>query len=385
VVRTTPAPRIDVREVLPELASQATTTIRLHPRRLAEGETLPLDASKMGGDFLWPSDEPWLVCPMHGLPWVGVLQLRRADFPEVRFRPGTDLLQVLWCPQYGHGGWPEPDPVPVVIWRDAAGITRPLDQISHPRLLSPTEKGRLLALNQAIQWLSQFETFPALMRRELQHRGGISNLHFESWLPKWFLDMPAQTEEQFEEICKAARRVLDDLEEHQSIPDYAKDSLVPLPCRLFPERVTEYPPELSVEEEDRIVAALADIGGSTDDGQEPDDPRDLYRCELSAADGTKLRGYVNWIQSPQTPWCDHGHAMEHLLTIASSEWDGGNWRRWRAVEERDLYERLWSAGDRDAESLVRPAGLMLGDVGNIYVFICCRCEGWPVKSVSQCT
>jgi hypothetical protein len=52
---------------------------------------LALDASKMGAEFLGPSDGPWLVYAMHDLPWDGVLQLRKTDFPEIPFKPGTDL------------------------------------------------------------------------------------------------------------------------------------------------------------------------------------------------------------------------------------------------------------------------------------------------------
>src|SRR5262249_40441848 len=152
--RTTPDPSIDIREVFPELASQAKTTIRLHPRRLAVDELLPLDASKMGGEFFWPSDEPWGVCPTHHLPWVGILQLRKADFPEVAFMPGTDLLQVLWCPQWGHGKFPDPDPVPVVFWRDSARIRRTLDDNPSPRRLSAAEKDHLVTRDRARRWVA---------------------------------------------------------------------------------------------------------------------------------------------------------------------------------------------------------------------------------------
>jgi hypothetical protein len=101
------------------------------------------------------------------------------------------------------------------------------------------------------------------------------------------------------------------------------------------------------------------------------------------ADGTKLLGYVHWSQDPEEPRCERGHVMEHLLTIASAEWDGASWRRWRPVEEQDLYERLWAARDPDAESLVYPTGLMLGDVASKYVFVCRQCPDYPVRSIIQ--
>jgi hypothetical protein len=219
----------------------------------------------------------------------------------------------------------------------------------------------------------------------LLNEGRLPDFPSDSGLPKWFLDMPVQTDAQFEELCKAARRVVEEIERQQQVPDYADDSLFPWPCRLFPERVTEYPRELSEEERERLDAALALVQSSTGEPWELNERRELYRSELSVADGTKLQGHVRWVQRPEGPRCHDGHPMEHLLTIASAEWDGRNWRRWRAQEEQELYGRLWSAEDPEAENLHRPAGLMLGDVGKVYLFICRRCEGWPIKSILQCS
>lgn len=233
-MKTTPAPRVDIGVLLPELATRARMTIRLHPERLAEGESLPLDESKMGGDFLWPSEEPWVVCPVHNLPWVGILQLHKADIPEVPFRPGTDLLQVLWCPQVGHGTFPDSDPAPVVIWRNTAEITRSMVKIPRPRLESPDETRRRMVQAKARRWLSQFETLTEGRRSNLQSQGRMPDFSSECGLPAWFLDMPVRTDEQFEELRKAARRVADDLEAHRHVPDYADESLVPWPCRLSP-------------------------------------------------------------------------------------------------------------------------------------------------------
>src|SRR5437660_5405135 len=94
--RTTPPPSYDVSSLFPDLADKATTTIRLHPRY---GDEPPMNASKLGGTFLWPMDEAWPVCPAHEIPFVTVLQLRANDFPEMPFPPGSDLFQLLWCPR----------------------------------------------------------------------------------------------------------------------------------------------------------------------------------------------------------------------------------------------------------------------------------------------
>lgn len=112
--KTTDPPPRNVIDVLPELASEIKTTVRLHPRRAAAEA---IESNKIGGMVFWPASEPWPVCDESGPPdwwrsneygaWPGphgahgplapLLQLRRDDFPEVEFRPGTDLLQLLWC------------------------------------------------------------------------------------------------------------------------------------------------------------------------------------------------------------------------------------------------------------------------------------------------
>jgi hypothetical protein len=109
-LRTEPPP-IDITRRVPALAPLARTAIRLHPRRERVSDPA---GSKMGGTFLWPRSEPWPRCddPRHqtgvggrrsatdGISplLVGVLQLNAREFPQVPFRPGTDLLQLLWCP-----------------------------------------------------------------------------------------------------------------------------------------------------------------------------------------------------------------------------------------------------------------------------------------------
>jgi hypothetical protein len=99
-MRTTRPPRYEVAALFPELVGLARQTVRLHPRR---GPEPPPDASKLGGHFLWPADEPWPICDRpHGrlvgaqealdaCAYVPVLQLRRDDFPELLFPGQADL------------------------------------------------------------------------------------------------------------------------------------------------------------------------------------------------------------------------------------------------------------------------------------------------------
>lgn len=183
--RTTPPPCIDVLTVLPELANQAKTTIRLHPRPLTAGESLPREASKLGGDLLWPASEPWPFCDEHQLPWVGVLQLRKNDFPELEFKPGTNVLQVLWCPQRGHDQYGS-TPEPVVVWRDSAQITSVLDDIPAPHLPTPSEREdgwHQSNLQHDLHWLSLYKTNVDYMRRLTKHDPRVPVPSSDTWLP----------------------------------------------------------------------------------------------------------------------------------------------------------------------------------------------------------
>lgn len=167
-------PPLDITAVFPELSDLAATTIRLHPRK---GEPGVRDSS-LGGPLLWPADEPWPACeephpsnesvlvpleittwdeaeewvaslgagarlnrsrvrigggPMWAdldrsshppYPMVGVLQVYGRDVPELPFPHGTDLFQLLWCPNNHDAPWGGPRPVEA--WRLAASVTEPL-------------------------------------------------------------------------------------------------------------------------------------------------------------------------------------------------------------------------------------------------------------------
>ena len=117
---TTPAPVLDVIRDFPELADQARSSVRLHPRVAADGA---VGASKMAGMFYWPHAEPW---PCHDESWVNwdrlatlhedeiesiprlpartsipfapILQLRAQEFPRMPFPPGAEMFQLLWFP-----------------------------------------------------------------------------------------------------------------------------------------------------------------------------------------------------------------------------------------------------------------------------------------------
>jgi len=81
--------------IVPELETQALTTIRLHPRR---GEVLDVSASKIGGTFLWPANETWPKNDYINALYIPILQINLADVLNFPFPVGKDLMQFLWAP-----------------------------------------------------------------------------------------------------------------------------------------------------------------------------------------------------------------------------------------------------------------------------------------------
>ncbi|MFG2770218.1 hypothetical protein [Streptomyces sp. NPDC048350] len=183
---TTPYRPLDITIPFPELAAYARTATRLHPRR---GTPTAADSS-VGGPLLWPADEAWPVCgTAHGrvpgvrperagryeriveaawarprpadgeglpytddeqaeldemtdsgyqpdrhdgspVPLLALAQFHSRDVPDLATfaPPGTDLLQVLWCPFTDHdddGRLSDTGPSTHLRWRRAAEVAEP--------------------------------------------------------------------------------------------------------------------------------------------------------------------------------------------------------------------------------------------------------------------
>jgi hypothetical protein len=164
-------------------------------------------------------------------------------------------------------------------------------------------------------------------------------------------------------------------------PKYPDEHLIPNPCCLHPERVTEYPDIVELSDEERAKLEDWDDQGGY-----------IYQCLLSVAPGFKVGGYPDWIQDAEVPICECGRENEHLLTIASSEFDPASAPRWCPLEDREFWEASQLTNyhedkkTHEAAALAQVApGLTIGDCGSVYLFICRECEGWPVKSVLQCS
>lgn len=295
---TTPTPPVDVAEIIPDLKSMAQTTVRLHPR---PGEA-PIDASKIGGKFLWPAKEDWPHCAEHDCPFVCALQLWKEDVPEVGFKPGTDLFQLLWCP-HNHGPGYCPD-VKACWWTRAS--IRKATEVPEP----PT-------------------------------------------------------------------------------PAYDEILHLPQPCLIYPEQIVEYPDpcELGLDEKYRSIttapamieatAWASRLASSRWPG--PDMVIDMYQTWLSAAAGTKVGGYPDWIHSPEYPPCSCGGVMELLVQFSSCEYNGGTLGRWLPIQDREVLGLDYNAGRPVREAM----GLMFGDVGKVYVFHCPTCEARPMRAFMQ--
>jgi len=153
---------------------------------------------------------------------------------------------------------------------------------------------------------------------------------------------------------------------------------VPAACVLDPERVVEYPVQelpRAVRDEigDEIERIEEETGWSYDD-------------DLSVASGTKVGGYPGWTQDGVWPECDCGAVMHHVVTVASWEFSTGNEKRWIPLEDRvAMAEWRWDApADHPAHRVKNPTGLMLGDVGGIYLFVCTVCPDRPSDYVFDC-
>ncbi|MFJ5217620.1 hypothetical protein ACIP98_23250 [Streptomyces sp. NPDC088354] len=123
----------DLRTLIPEYADLARETVLLNPEPGDPGGR----ESSLGGELLWPADEPWPYCAQEGhwtpgsgwgnsptdpgaVPMVPILQLFARDVPGLEFPEGKDLLQLVWCALIHER---DPGPVmPQLYWRNEAEV-----------------------------------------------------------------------------------------------------------------------------------------------------------------------------------------------------------------------------------------------------------------------
>lgn len=153
-------------------------------------------------------------------------------------------------------------------------------------------------------------------------------------------------------------------------PVGASDYYLPNPCVLHPERVTDYPSwDLPEDLFDGLRERFEELEEETGWS---------YESHLSVSKGIKVGGYPTWTQEPFWPDCPGcGHRMDHLLTINSGEFDGASWRTWLPVEDTPVTGTIRDLPYEERTLIQRPPGLMLGDMGGIYLFDCRRCPDRP--------
>ncbi|GAA3762840.1 YwqG family protein [Salinactinospora qingdaonensis] len=162
-------------------------------------------------------------------------------------------------------------------------------------------------------------------------------------------------------------------------PADAEENHVADPCVVHPEQVTEYPShdlpnELATSLEQRFDRLEEETGW-------------FYYHHLADAPGIKVGGYPGWTQDPVWPDCTScGQAMEHLLTVASGEFDGSSWFTWLPVEDRPAAESDAPLFDSEtASAAVDSPGLTLGDMGGVYIFECRSCPERPIDHWFDCS
>ncbi|MET8753866.1 hypothetical protein ABZW32_27760 [Streptomyces sp. NPDC004667] len=362
MTRTTPPRPLDVEALFPELAAHRGTTTRLHPRPGRPG----VGDSSVGGPMLWPADEPWPVCtakhkrsrgrrpedvhrerqvldaawerdPVHGptdeeralleelrrrhrvpeagdtdpLPMIGVAQLYRRDLPDLPAGPdGCDLLQVFWCPFDAHGVNMTGMALQL-LWRCSSELTE-----AATGLLLPPPRPQVVGS-------PGYVVEPCVL-----HPEQVVTYPFAGLLP--------------EDLCDRIHAREDALD------------------------------ELAEEEADARALAQSRAQAQSGDGEYEEGPDGLsypaYQYDLSIPPGWRVGGFASWHLTDPAPMDCTACAtpMELLLTVDSSEWDGGS-GSWRPLEDRGPGVRVSST----------PTEAVVGRWGELNVFACPSDPGHP--------
>lgn len=142
------------------------------------------------------------------------------------------------------------------------------------------------------------------------------------------------------------------------------DGFVPEPCSLHPEQVITYPfagllPEELCARIDAWEEALEEEAEQTAD-EDATGPVG-YQYDLSIPPGWRVGGFASWHATDPSPMdCPTCRTPMHLLlTIDSSEWDGGS-SSWGPLEEQH----------RPTHRSAVPTEVTVGRFGELNVFAC---------------
>ncbi|MFH9089410.1 hypothetical protein [Streptomyces sp. NPDC017673] len=339
--RTTPPRPLDVETLFPELAAHRGTTTRLHPR---PGNPGPADSS-VGGPLLWPADEPWPVC---GEAHARGRGRRPADIHRRR-----RVLAAAWAREHTPGPTDEERELLAELHREH-------------RLPGVAETDPLPMIGLAQLYRRDVPDLPA--------GPDDCDLLQVFWCP-FTAHGPTGYGLELHLRWRRSREVGRVLTAPPQPPVIGSDGFLPEPCVLHPEQVLTYPyADLLPEElcaridawEDAVEAEAERAGGEqagtwqageTGDGHTVEPPR--YQYDLSIPPGWRVGGFASWHATDPYPMdCPAcGTPMHLLLTVDSSEWDGGS-GSWRPLEDR--------SGRRSAT----PTEVVVGRWGELNVFAC---------------
>ncbi|MER5372980.1 hypothetical protein [Streptomyces sp. NPDC002553] len=330
MTRTTPQRPLDVEALFPELAAFRGTTTRLHPRPGTPG----LSASSVGGPMLWPADEPWPMCgETHGRG----RGLRPADI-----RRSRQILASAWER--------EQDPGPTDEEREALGE---------------------LSRKHRIPGVSDSDPLPMIGLAQL-YRRDVPDLPAGpddcDLLQVFWCPFNAHGPSRYDLNLHLRRRRSWEVGQVLTTPPQplvvGSDGFVPEPCVLHPEQVVTYPfagllPEELCARIDAWEDALEEEAEQTEDDGTTEPY--AYQYDLSIPPGWRVGGFASWHATDPYPMdCLTCTApMQLLLTIDSSEWDGGS-GSWKPLEDRSR------SGRRHAT----PTEVTVGRWGELNVFAC---------------
>ncbi|MFD9337188.1 hypothetical protein ACFWBF_22705 [Streptomyces sp. NPDC060028] len=338
MTRTTPPRPLDVEALFPELAAHRGTTTRLHPRP----GTPDASQSSVGGPMLWPADEPWPLCrEAHG-------RGRGRRIEDIRHE------RQIWAAARGrasHEGLTE----------DERQLMETLGRTHRAPEMSDTDPLPMLGVAQ-------------FYRRDLPDLpagpDGCDLLQL-FWCP---FDAHGLT--RYDMLLhlhwRNSAEAGDVLAEPPQPPVVGYAGYVPEPCVLHPEQVATYPfagllpNELCarIDAWEEALEEAAEEEGDHDSAAEPPG----YQYDLSIPPGWRVGGFASWHRTDPSPMdcraC--GTPMHLLLTVDTSEWDGGS-QSWAPVEEQGLPARV----------AAEPTAVVVGNHGELNVFACPTDPGHP--------
>ncbi|KOX25485.1 MULTISPECIES: hypothetical protein [unclassified Streptomyces] len=334
MTRTTPPRPLDVEALFPELAAFRGTTTRLHPR---PGTPDP-SVSSVGGPLLWPADEPWPVCDeAHG---------RGRGRRPADIRRHRRVLDAAWARDPASGPTDEERELLDELGRrhriPGASETDPLPLIG----LAQLYRRDVPDLPAGPRDCDLLQVFWCPFDAHGPSRHGLG-LHLR-WRRSWEVG----------EVLTAPPQPL----------VVGSEGFVPEPCVLHPEQVVTYPFAGLLPED---LCARIDAWDEAREEEAEDDGAEAppgYQYDLSVPPGWRAGGFASWHATDPYPVDCAACAtpMRLLLTVDSSEWDGGS-GSWRPLEDED----------RPPHGDATPTRVTVGRWGELNVFACPGDPGHP--------